>query len=354
MGSKQISILCFGFILTVQASWAVLSSVVNYGAPTVNEQQALDKINRFRSAPQSELSAMFSESFAGTYTNTDMQTLLEGQAWSSNFWANTFGGNIASWSMDFYQTSPGTLYSQFQGLSSASALSWNDNIGWAAYQYATWVERDEGTTSNPHSIPGAPGLGDRFSNAGVNWTGIGENIAADWPMNVNLMHMGFAVDWGPGTDGIQSPPGHRNSMLNGSFNSIGIGLVDDGWTGGDFTQVQHLATVSSTDPIVYGFAFDENGDPLAGVEVDVYDSSSSIIGSAMSDAIGAYTVILSGGDTPETAVYSDGALTSDALTLGSENGNWFLDVQMVPEPSIATFVILLSACLPVLRRRPHT
>ena len=46
-------------------------------------------------------------------------------------------------------------------------------------------------------------------------------------------HAGFAIDWGgdpddPNTTGIQNPPGHRDSMMSGSFREVGIRIATPG------------------------------------------------------------------------------------------------------------------------------
>lgn len=253
LASFAVSFLCV-------ACEADIFTPVNYGAGSAAEQDAFNRINNFRADPQNELYDVFVEQgYAGTKGTFD--TLLNGQTtYTAGWWSSNFGSNIATNSMNFFGVVPGTLNAQFAALPSAGALSpytWSDNIGWSSHQYSVWVENDAGTTSNPQAIAGAPGLGARFTNAGVNWTGAGENIAANWTPVVSLIHMGFGIDWGPGVDGIQSPPGHRNSMLSSTYDHLGIGIVDQGWTAGNVTQVQHFAAEFSTDPIVYGYVTDE-------------------------------------------------------------------------------------------------
>lgn len=166
-------------------------------------------------------------------------------------------------------------------------------------------------------------------------------------MNVSHQHMGYVIDWGSGIDGIQNPPGHRNAMLNAAYNQLGIGTVDAGWNAGSFTNVQHLVNVFDSDAIVYGFVYDSDGQRQAGVTVEVRDGNGDLIGTATTDAIGAYTYIVTGSGTPATAVFSDGVLLSDPIALGAGNGNWFVDVQMIPEPSTSLCALLgvLTICL---------
>jgi len=65
----------------------------------------------------------------------------------------------------------------------------------------------------------------RFDDAGYPYSAVGENVYA-YSRNVLHSHGGFNVDWGYGTGGVQSPPGHRNTIMGvgnaSSFREIGI------------------------------------------------------------------------------------------------------------------------------------
>lgn len=330
----------------------------DYGAADANELAAFDAINLFRADPQNELYEIF-QGFGYSGTKAMFDSALQAQTTypGGSFWSTLPGvtANLATNSMDFFMTVPATLEAQFAALPAAGTLaaySWSDNIGWAAHQYSNWVEMDAGATSNPHAVAGAPGLGARFTNAGVNWTNVGENIAADWPLNVLWMHSGFAIDWGTGVDGIQSPPGHRNSMLSTTFTHAGIGILDAGWTIGDVTQVQHFAAQSSTDDIFYGFVSDCMSAIVAGALVEVFDAAGNSLGTATTDAKGAYTIQFSGG-TPAYAEYTNmGTTVTSDIALGSSGSNYFLDA-VVPEPSGGMLFgwIGLIACLAIRRKK---
>lgn len=306
-------------------------TAVNYGEASADETDAFNRINAFRADPRNELYEMFvDQGYGGSKAVFD--ALLNGQtSHTAGWWVSNFGSNLATNSMDFFGTVPSTLNGQFAALPAGPlpAYTWSDNLGWASHQYSVWVENDAGATSNPHAVAGAPGFAARFSDAGVNWTGIGENIAANWIFDTELMHMGFAVDWGPGVDGIQSPPGHRNSMLSTSYDHLGIGIVDAGWDSERITQVQHFATQFSTDPIVYGYVTDEmTGNELSGVLVNVYDAGNNLLGTATTDARGAYTIQYTGG-TPDYTTYAvSGAPAVTGSGLGNSGSNYFLDAAL--------------------------
>ena len=210
--------------------------------------------------------------YAGSRSEFD--NLLQSQATypGSNWWSSNFGfQNLMTFSMDAFATVPGTLLNQFAALPSAGSLVpflWHNNIGWAAHQYAVWLESDAGASSNPHAVAGAPSLLNRILNNGVQLSSIGENIAADWPNSPPLMHNGFMIDWGTGVDGIQSPPGHRNSMLS-SRTHVGLAIVDQGWTAGAYSQVQHFVSAFGFSPLVYGYLSDCSGAAVDSAQVTV-------------------------------------------------------------------------------------
>ncbi len=331
---------------------AITFNSVNYGAPSADESDAFNRINDFRADPQNELYDMFvGQGYAGTKAVFDAalaakNSYTSGEGW----WQSNFGGSIVTSSMDFFATVPATLKNQFDALPAAGTLNpytWSNNIGWAAHQYSVWVENDAGATPNPHAIPGAPSLGARFTEVGVNWGNVGENIARNWPLNTAQMHMGFAIDWGTGVDGIQSPPGHRNSMLSSTFEELGIGIVDlPSWNPGNYTQTQHFARTFSTDPIFYGYVTDcATGDENAGITVNVYDASGNLLGTTTTDARGGYTIEFAGG-TPAYATYNGEQST---IALGTDGANFFLDAA-IPEPS-STLLLALATLAPTLRRR---
>ena len=326
---------------------AISYTAINYGAANSDELDAFNRINAFRTDPQNGLYNMFvGEGYGGT--KADFDTLLNGQAThTANWWATKFGGNLATWSMDAFGTVPSTLNSQFAALPAAGTLSpytWSNNIGWSSHQYSVWLEHDAGI-SGAHTVAGAPTLGNRFTQVGVNWTNVGENVARNWPHDVSLMHMGFAVDWGSGIDGIQSPPGHRNAMLSSTFTQLGIAVIDTAWTIGNYSQTQHFAAAFSTDPIFYGYVTDEaSGIELEGVQVEVFDFVGNSLGTTTTDARGAYTIEFTGG-TPNYAIFGT---NQSNIPLGTDGLNFFIDAA-IPEPSI-TAMLLLGLC-PILQRK---
>ena len=122
--------------------------------------------------------------------------------------------------------------------------------------------------------------GDRINYEGYTWNTYGENIYA-YAKNVFYGHAGLNVDWGPGVNGMQDPPGHRNNIHTGSFREVGIGVVD-GVNGpvGPQLVTQDFATQPGATPFITGVAyydfntnnFYDLAEGIGGVTVDVSGS----------------------------------------------------------------------------------
>ena len=67
---------------------------------------------------------------------------------------------------------------------------------------------------------------DRISAAGFNYTAAA-GIVYSYSDHTVYGHAGFNIDWGPGTDGTQDPPGHRNAIMSvsGNYTNVGYAVV---------------------------------------------------------------------------------------------------------------------------------
>ena len=138
------------------------------------------------------------------------------------------------------------------------------------------------------------------------------------------------IDWGTGVDGIQSPPGHRNSMLS-SRTHVGLAIVDQGWTAGAYSQVQHFVSAFGFSPLVYGYLSDCSGAAVDSAQVTVYDSNGNSLGTISSDLQGAYTVQYSGGVPDHVVVTYNGNTVSSMgqAALGTDGNNFYLDLSLI-------------------------
>ena len=122
---------------------------------------------------------------------------------------------------------------------------------------------------------------DRMLTNGYNYYTAGENVFS-YATSVFDGHAAFAVDWGPGTGGMQTPPGHRDNMLRALFREAGMGVVD-GTNGSVGPQLitQDFGTQQSATPLIAGvvyYDFNTNGfyntgEGIGGVTVNINGSS---------------------------------------------------------------------------------
>lgn len=298
---------------------------IGLDAGDTSEQLSFDKIQRFRADPQGELARIFSESTPGSYTTAGIAATLNGQAtYTTNWWRNNFGFNTLTINLDGSMVVPQTLQSQFSALPAAGSLypyTWNQNIGWAAHQYSHCLEADAGV-SGSHFVAGAPSLGARFTDSGyTGWNSVAENVFRNIPNDIDFTHAGFVIDWGGGVanDGIQNPPGHRNTMLSGTLTSTGIGHIDDGWTAGSFSQTQHFGSRFS-DNILAGYAFEgttyDFSNALSGATVELTNPGGGMVwATTTADSYGGYTIDLS------SLAITNGFQYDVVVTQGTKSGS---------------------------------
>ena len=254
------------------------------GDPTDDEQQYLEFINRSRANPPAEGVRLA--------TTTDSQVLS----------AYTYFG------VDTNQ-----MELQFAAIAAAPPVAFNGNLIASARSHSAWMLANNEQCHYediPFGCPagvGTNGPGYRATAYGYVWSTIGENIYAssssDW-----YGHAGFNVDWGSGSYGMQSPPGHRQNIANASFREVGIGVIYGSNTNvGPQLVAEDFGAQSSPPPLVTGAAYyDLNGnnnydvgEGLGGVTVNVGGSSyyavtSNSGGYAVPAANGAVTVSFSG------------------------------------------------------------
>lgn len=169
--------------------------------PTNLEQELLALVNRFRADPEGEFDRYIS-------STNPVQSPIPGVAGA----VAAFGVNLT------------VLKSELAALMPQPPLAWNTSLNDAAYGHSQLMITKD---SQAHVLPGENDIGTRIVNAGyTNWNTYGENIFA-YATSVAYAQAGFVIDWGSGTDGMQSPRGHRNNLINGSFKELGISIVEE-------------------------------------------------------------------------------------------------------------------------------
>ncbi|MEM6487648.1 MAG: CAP domain-containing protein [Pseudomonadota bacterium] len=257
-------------------------------APTAEEQLFVELINRARADPAGELDRLIADPAAGTAVQENITAAL-----------------------DFFDVDIDLLYSQLVGVGAAAPLAWSEALAQSAYGH-TILMIEFGEQS--HNLPGEPGLGERITQAGyTGWTQLAENVFA-YAIDVLYGHAAYYIDWGNGPGGIQSPAGHRNSILSPTYTEVGIGhvAVNPAVFGvGPGVNTQHFGTRAGTLAALTGVAIDDAdgdgfydiGEGLAGVTVRAVGNSGAFAtttydsgGYRLDLPDGTYSVTFEGGD----------------------------------------------------------
>ncbi len=265
---------------------ALSAGVYSIGDPTPEEQLYVEMINRARANAQAEAVLL-----ANT---TDADSL---SAYSQ------FGVDLELMITQFAQYGP------------AQPLAINARLTEAARRHSTdmLVNAFQGHTGSDGSSSGK-----RVTDAGYAWFTVGENVYAS-ARSVLHGHAGFEVDWGPGVGGMQTPPGHRDTIHRAVYREIGVGVVlgtneREGRDYGPQSVTQNFATAQNSTPFVTGVvyydlngnSFYDAGEGIGGISVEVSGVATKGI-TALSGGYavpvsgnGAYTVTFSGAGLPAT------------------------------------------------------
>lgn len=204
------------------------SSPYSIGEPTDEEQLYVEFINRARANPQEEV-----KRYAGT-TDTDILRAYF-----------VFKVDLA------------LLTSQFASIAPSPPVSINAQLTAAARVHTQdlFDHQFQGHTGTDGSDPGR-----RITRAGYSWQTWGENVYST-SYNAWYGHVGFDVDWGNGPGGMQTPPGHRNTIHNGSFREVGVGVIQgENGSVGPQLVTQDFASAFNPKPFITGVVyFDFNG-----------------------------------------------------------------------------------------------
>jgi hypothetical protein len=241
--------------------------------------------------------------------------------------------------LSYFAVDLGLLRQELSALAAAPPLAWNSALNDAARGHnAAMIAAD----TQSHQLPGGPSLAQRATSAGyAPFTRLAENVYC-YAESVAYAHAGFVIDWGPGTGGMQSPRGHRDSLMNAALREVGIALtVESNPTTrvGPLVVTQDFGTrANQPDPYLLGVAFDDAdgdgfydaGEGLGGVTVRAAGAAGTFTattaaagGYQMSLPAGAYTVTFEGGPLAAPVVRS--------ILVGSQNAK--LDLER-PDPGM--------------------
>ncbi len=276
--------------------------------PSPIEQEMMELVNRFREDPQGELDELFSSHPDPLVAN--------------DFFVHI---NVLGFGVD----GP-TLESQFASLTPVPPLAWNEALYDAAEAHNLLMIAND---QQSHQFAGEQSLLNRIVAAGYNWSGsvgVAENIFA-FTETAEHGHAGFVVDWGNGPNGIQSPPGHRNTLMDGSLQEAGISIVEelDAMTSvGPLVMTQDFGRRGNYgNAALLGVVYDDDnandfynaGEGLGGVTVEVSGTGGTFSTTSLTAGgyqlkvpAGTYTVTASGGGL-------SGAIEMENVVVGSDN-----------------------------------
>ena len=259
-------------------------TLYSIGQPTDEEQLYLEYLNRMRANPTAEGQRLA--------TTTDPDVLS----------AYSFFGVDTTLMQSEFSTNPPVPPVAMNALLLAAAR-WHSGD-----MYTNQYQGHDQTNGSVVLNPGA-----RLTFVGYNWMTWGENVFS-YAASVFHGHAGFAVDWGPGIGGMQTPPGHRDNMLSPAVREVGMGVVD-GLNGSVGPQLitQDFGTRQGATPLISGvvyYDFNTNG---------FYDLGEGIGGVTVNTPGSSYYAVsaISGGFT--LPVTSNGAYTLTFTAPGLSN-----------------------------------
>jgi uncharacterized protein YkwD len=245
-------------------------------APTNEEQLMVEMVNRMRADPQAELSRLVN---INTVPSISWGTPRSADGSTSN-------------ALSYFQVNAATLVSQWQQLSPAPPVAWNERLAVSSLTYSNVMLS---TDSQAHNLDqhkfedGSVDLIGRIEASGYTFNRVvgpedyaGESIFA-YADNVFHGHAAFAIDWGQNPpSGIQDPAGHRDLIMDARMREIGIGIVVDNNVNnsvGPRLITQHYAVDDDDGPFLTGVIYreaDNNsfysvGEGLGGVTVIATD-----------------------------------------------------------------------------------
>ncbi len=234
---------------TVPRALPSVPTLYSIGSPTDEEQLYLELINRARADPVGE----------GIRLKNTPDPMIRNAITS-------FGVDLA------------LMVSQFSTISPQPPLSMNAKLLNSARLHSQDMFDHNFQGHTNFSDGGLPAS--RIAAQQYNAIGSGENVYA-FAQSVLYGHAGFEVDWGgdPATQGgMQTPPGHRDTLHDGFFLEVGIGVVNgrNGQVGPQLVT-QDFATEFGTSTFITGvvyYDFNNNGfydvgEGIGGVTVKV-------------------------------------------------------------------------------------
>jgi hypothetical protein len=283
------------------------------------EQEFFQRVNRFRDDPQ------------GEYGRFLRQTTPQLLARDADVQAN----------LDFFGVDGPTLRRQWDGLQPAPPLAWNADLQEAAEGHNALMVA---SNTQSHQIGSEPALGQRLRDAGYAFQRASENVFA-YCQSIHFCHAGLAIDWGNGPQGLQNPPGHRDTLLDPGLRELGIAVTATGRSGngqvGPLVATQDFGTRAALSPQVVGAVFaDQNGSGWYDAGEGHRDVTIEWVATAGSDVVkattswtaGGYQVELPSGTYEATLQVGNQTFVRGGIAVGSVNRWWNLETTAQSTP----------------------
>jgi uncharacterized protein YkwD len=241
--------------------------------------------------------------------------------------------------LDFFNVDINELKREWAQLTPVAPLAWNDALAKSALGHS---QRMLAADEQSHQLKGeAPLLGRTVSAGYKDASFVGENVFA-FMESVPHGHAGFAVDWGDGPHGIQSPAGHRDNLMAGVFSEVGISIIDSraGKSVGPLLVTQDFGARRDQNPFLLGAVYDDKnrdfaytpGEGLANVTVVARGRAGSFTATTASAGgyqvqlpPGTYDLIASGGGLKGVATLGNVTVSYDNVKRDFTRGSFTLD-----------------------------
>lgn len=314
--------------LAVLAVFFAEASLGHARAPTNEEQLMVEMVNRMRMDPQAELARLVN-------INT-VPTVFWGSPKSSD--------SSTANALNFFGVNATTLHNQWQLLSPAPPVAWNEQLAVSSQTYSNlMIVRDaQAHDLDEHKFPnGEVDLIGRIQASGYTFIDApnredddlaGESIFA-FASNVFHGHAAFAIDWGTNPpSGIQDPAGHRDLIMDARMREIGVSIVAENNSNtlvGPRVITQHYAVDDDIGPFLTGVVYRENdnnnfysvGEGLGGITVVATDTANGQKFTTTTYGSGGYNLELPTGRSYNLTASGPGLgqFTASGLFVGTDN-----------------------------------
>lgn len=293
--------------------------------PSPREQLMLELLNRLRTKPAQELPLILKSK------DPDVQNALT-----------------------FFKVDIKKLTSDWKSLAAVPPLAWNQALTTAATIHNNKMLAAD---QQSHQLPNEAALLSRVKSAGYQDAAfVGENVFA-FMDSVFHAHAGFAVDWGSAPNGLQNPPGHRQNLMSGTYDEVGLSIIDApaGKNVGPMLVTQDFGSRRGQSPFLLGSVYDDRdrdgfyseGEGVAGATIIASGKAGTFTTTTMTAGgyqmqlpAGTYTLTASGGGLKGLASIGNVVIANDNVIREFKKSDFKADAaaptaSLAPTPAAA-------------------